>query len=209
MKICIPTILFVLLLAACAPDRDAGSGPATVTSDSAGIQIVENARPADGSRLPWRIAPEPAASIGVLEGEEPYMLHYVIDATKLPDGRIVVANNGTHELRVFDAVGTHVATWGGRGEGPGEFLELWQVERWPGDSIAASYAPRLGMSVFDADGSHGRTFWLEEVGARFTFGAPTADGSRDPQSRSRRYDRRAAQGCRRPGREFVWDASRQ
>lgn len=177
MKIRIPTILFMLVPAACAPDRDAEPRPATVTRDSAGIQVVENARPPDGSRLPWRIGPEAAASIGVLEGEEAYMLHYVMDATKLPDGRIVVANNGTHELRVFDAVGTHLATWGGRGEGPGEFLELWQVERWPGDSIAAWYAPRLGMSVFDADGNYGRTFWLEDVGGRFDFGAPTADGS--------------------------------
>ena len=177
MKIRILTIPFLLAPLACAPDRDGAPSPATVTRDSAGIHIVENARPADGSRLPWRIGPEPAASIGVLEGEEPYMLHYVMDATKLPDGRIVVANNGSHELRVFNAVGTHLATWGGRGEGPGEFLELWQVERWPGDSIAAWYAPRLGMSVFDADGTYGRTFWLEEVGARFTFGAPATDGS--------------------------------
>lgn len=177
MNIRIPTILFMLVPAACAPDRNTGSSPATVTRDSAGIHIVENARPPDGSRLPWRIGSEPAASIGVLEGEEPYMLHRVMDATKLSDGRIVVANNGTHELRVFDAMGTHVANWGGRGEGPGEFLELWQVERWPGDSIAAWYAPRLGMSVFDSDGNYGRTFWLEEVGARFTFGPPATGGS--------------------------------
>ena len=177
MKIRNLTIPFLLAPLACAPDRDGAPRPATVTRDSAGIHIVENARPAEGSRLPWRIGSEPAASIGVLEGEEPYMLHYVMDATKLPDGRIVVANNGSHELRVFNAVGTHLATWGGRGEGPGEFLELWRVERWPGDSIAAWYAPRLGMSVFDADGNYGRTFWLEEVGERFTFGAPATDGS--------------------------------
>ena len=177
MRIRILTILSMLAAMACAPDRDAEPRPATVTRDSAGIHIVENARPPEGSRLPWRIGPEPAASIGVLEGEEPYMLHNAMDATKLSDGRIVVANNGTHELRVFDAVGTHVATWGRRGQGPGEFLELWQVERWPGDSIAAWYAPRLGMSVFDADGNYGRTFWLEEVGARFIFGPPATGGS--------------------------------
>ncbi len=177
MKIRILTIPLLFAPLACAPDRDGAPSPATVTRDSAGIQIVENARPADGSRLPWRIGPEPAASIGVLEGEEPYMLHRVMDGTKLPDGRIVVANNGTHELRVFDAAGTHLANWGGRGEGPGEFLELWQIERWPGDSIAAWYAPRLGMSVFDSDGNYGRTFWLEEVSERFIFGAPAADGS--------------------------------
>ena len=177
MKIRILTILSMLAPAACAPDQDYGSRPATVTRDSLGIQIVENARPADGSRLPWRIGPEPIASIGALEGEEPYLLHIVADATKLPDGRIVVANTGTHELRMFDAVGTHLATWGGKGEGPGEFEYLTDVERWPGDSIVAWIAPRRGMSVFDADGNYGRTLWLREVGAWFWPESAAANGT--------------------------------
>ena len=177
MKIRILTILSMLAPAACAPDRDDEPRPATETHDSVGILIVENAHPPDGSRLPWRIGPEPAASIGALEGEEPYLLHYVADATKLPDGRIVVVNTGTHELRVFDAHGTHVATWGGQGEGPGEFNYLTDVERWPGDSIVAWTAPRMGMSVFDADGNYGRTFRLEDAGARFWPDAAAANGT--------------------------------
>ena len=128
----------------CQPDRDGGLRVSTVTGDSAGVHIVENARPADGSRLPWRIGPEPSASIGVLEGEEPYMLHYADDATRLAEGRIVVVSASTQELRVFDASGIHVATWGGEGEGPGEFSGLSHVERWRGDSIVAWYAPRMG-----------------------------------------------------------------
>ena len=177
MKIRMLTILSLLASAACEPDRDDGSPPATVTRDSAGILVVENARPPEGSRLPWRIGPEPAASIGTLEGEEPYLLHYVADATKLPDGRIVVVNTGTHELRVFDAHGIHLSTWGGQGEGPGEFYYLTVVERWPGDSIVAWSAPRMGMSVFDAGGKYDRTFRLEETGARFWPGAAAANGT--------------------------------
>ena len=78
----------------------------------------------------------------------------------LPDGRIIVANGGSGELRMFDALGTHLTTWGGEGEGPGEFRNLWQIERWPGDSIAAWFAPRRGISVFDAEGNYSRTFTL-------------------------------------------------
>ena len=139
------------------------------------------------------------------------MLHRVMDATKLPDGRIVVANNGTHELRVFDAAGTHVATWGGRGEGPAEFLEMWQVERWPGDSIAAWYAPPPG-NVGLRRARQLRAHLLAGGGRRaLHLRRPHGGrlGPRDPPSRRRGYDRRAAQGCRRPGREFVRDASRQ
>ena len=145
---------------ACQQNRENPAGFHSEIRDSAGVRIVENSEPPEGSRLGWTVGPEPTVTIGVAEGEEPYMLYGAIDAARLDDGRIVVANIGTNELRVFDAAGTHLATWGGRGEGPGEFRSLWRVEPWPGDSIIAWYAPRLGVSVFDAQGNHGRSFTL-------------------------------------------------
>lgn len=146
---------------ACQPGDTNIGDSATQVRDSAGIRVVENLAPPVGSRLPWRISSEPAVTIGVREGEEPDMLYIVRDALRLDDGRIVVANSGTQEMRVFDETGTHVATWGGRGEGPGEFRSLSAVEPWPGDSIAAWYGPRRGISVFDADGGFGRNFVFE------------------------------------------------
>lgn len=146
--------------AACAPEEVPSTVLATEVRDSAGIVIVENARPPDGSRLGWRIGPEPAVSIGVVEGEEPYMLHGAFSSVRLADGRIVVANLGSQELRVFDPYGNHLATWGGRGEGPGEFTRLVHVARWPGDSIAAWHTAGLGIAVFDSDGRFGRSFAL-------------------------------------------------
>jgi len=134
--------------------------------DSGGIRIIENDRPPDGSRLDWRIGPEPAVSIGTREGEDPYLLHRVSDATRMRDGRIVVANGGSSELRFFDSLGNHLANRGGSGEGPGEFVFLRRVDPWPGDSIVAWEAPRLGFSVFDSGGSFGRTFTLLNANPR-------------------------------------------
>lgn len=167
---------------ACQEDGDGPAGLHSEARDSAGIQIVENAEPPEGSRLGWRIGPEPTVSIGVLDGDEPYMLYRAYDATMLSDGRIVVANTGTQELRVFDRSGTHVATWAGEGQGPGEFTDLSQIEAWPGDSIIAWYGPQLGFSVFDAEGNHGRNFVLtghERISPmqRFRPAAATRDGS--------------------------------
>ena len=105
---------------ACQQDQQSPTGFTSLVQDSAGIQIVENAEPPEGSRLPWRIGPEPTMSIGVLEGEEPYMPHHVSHAARLSDGRIAVANAGPSEVRMFDASGNHLLTWGGPGEGPGE-----------------------------------------------------------------------------------------
>ena len=186
--------------------------------DSAGVRIVENPRPADDSRLPWRIGPDPAVSIGVESGEEPYMLFDANAATKLADGRIVIANTGTNELRVFDANGAHQATWGGAGEGPGEFAALAGIDTWPGDSIVAWDGRTGAISVFDSGGRFGRSFVLETGGdnpltPRFAFSdgsflGRTADASGEGYRRSEvSYERRAADGATlisygtHPGRE--------
>ena len=177
MKTLIPATVIALGTMACQSDEMAGR-PDTEMRDSAGIRIVENAQPPPGSRLDWRIGPKPAVSIGVLEGEEPHMLFGARDATRLTDGRIVVANGGSAELRFFDSNGGHLGSRGGRGEGPGEFLELGYVAPWPGDSIVAWFAPQWRMSVFDSDGNYGRTFAINDGTRpwRFRPVAPTADG---------------------------------
>ena len=153
--------LALAVATAVGPAGGRSDASAQVTRDSAAIRIVENARPADDSRLPWRIGPEPAVSIGEVVGDEAYLLHQANDATILPDGRIVIANTGTNELRVFDAAGLHLATWGGEGEGPGEFTGLAGVEPWPGDSVVAWNTSTWVMSVFDAQGVFGRSFALD------------------------------------------------
>ena len=119
MRTCAVLTLLTLTLA-CGQDPQTSGGLVSEARDSAGILIVENARPPDASRLGWRIGPEPDVSIGVLEGEEPYMLHWVGGATRLPDGRIVVANGGTQEVRVFDRTMDGISRPGGEKEGAPE-----------------------------------------------------------------------------------------
>ena len=167
------SIVLTFTTLACQPDDPAAADAGAEVRDSAGIRIVENASPSPGSRLDWRIGPTPSASIGVREGEEPYMLHNAFDATRLSDGRIVVANNGSSELRVFDEFGTHLVNWGGRGEGPGEFSgDLYRVRPWAGDSIIAWDSRREeGLSVFDADGRFGRMFSLARDADHFPSAA--------------------------------------
>ena len=77
-------LLALLPVAALACDQGQQSPPflLTQTRDSAGIRIIENERPTDGSRLPWSIGPEPIVSIGAVEGEEPYVLDRAGDADR-------------------------------------------------------------------------------------------------------------------------------
>ena len=173
------TILALTTLACGDPQSPNGRSPAleAAVRDSADIRIVENSRPPSESRLDWRVGTEPAVSIGAREGEGPYMLHRAGDAFILSDGRIVVANMGSHELRVFDASGIHVATWGRRGEGPGEFNPLVQAHRWRGDSLLALYSPASHLSVLDSEGNVGRTFTLARDDSFFRVEAVSPVGA--------------------------------
>lgn len=151
--------LLALLGIACeTADDSSGGGSHSVLRDSAGVTIVNTGRPPLDTRLAWQVGTQPSLSIGAVDSGEADQLFQVTDATRLPDGRIAIANSGSNEIRVFNPDGTHAATWGGRGEGPGEFASYspTAVAVWPGDSIAAANPWELRLSLFDADGNHGR-----------------------------------------------------
>ena len=137
MKASIPLAFVALTGVACAESGDPASVPAEGLApdfemwDSAGVHIVENARPPADSRLGWRVGEQPALSIGEVDGPDPYLLD-ISDVLRMPGGRIIVADRISRELRAFDTLGVHLATWGGTGEGPGEFTSLVHVDHWPG-----------------------------------------------------------------------------
>lgn len=152
----------------------AGESGATVR-DSLGIAVVDNREPAGPGGHAWRVAESPRLDIGLMEGDPNYQLYRVAGAVKLDDGRIVVANSGTGELRFFDANGDFVRSAGRRGGGPGEFESMWTIGRYRGDSLAV-YDWRLGrISVFDTHGDFGRTYRLV-VDQRATLLGLFADG---------------------------------
>ena len=195
----VPTALIALTaLNACGTDTDpqrsetgTQAAPQHQIRDSAGIRIIENRRPAEGSRLGWEIGAEPVFSIGSVGGDEDFQLHRVDDAFRLGDGRLVVANGGSHELLVFDEGGDYLTKWGQKGEGPGDFggewggdaygSRLFWTEPWPGDSIAVCHGTfSLGLellSVFDLEGRHARTVNLAPDASNTCCREVLSDGS--------------------------------
>ena len=120
--------------------------------DSAGISIVENTDPFWGENNAWHVADTPMVDIGVLEGNPAYELHEPRSAVRLGDGRIVVGNNGSVELRYYDATGIHLLDAGGRGGGPGEFRRLSWVGTLPGDSVVVYDQTQRRLSILDPHG---------------------------------------------------------
>ena len=163
---------------ACEGEPDTTTEAQHRIQDSAGIRIVENPRPAPGSRLGWRIGTEPVISIGTVEGGDDFQLHRVDDALKLSDGRIIVANGGSHQLLGFDEAGNYLTAWGQKGEGPGDFggdyggdglgrPGVFWMEPWPGDSLAVCHGTFTGgrhvFSIWDTEGHHRRTLNLADL----------------------------------------------
>lgn len=109
---------------------------AQVVRDSAGIRIIENARPSWSAAEGLRLGVTPALVIGNRAGEQ-YEFGRVAGAARLADGRIVVADGASLTLRFFDSTGTFLKSVARRGEGPGEFSELQSFALMAGDTIVA------------------------------------------------------------------------
>lgn len=144
----------VLLLAsasinACATD---GSGTTVTRTDSSGVRIVVSAAATWLPDEAWRLE-GPVLSIGSVDGPEESQLHRVRAARRLPDGRIVVANGGSMDLRLFTPDGQWIRSIGRAGDGPGEFRLISALQVVPPDTILVfdNSAPRV--TSFTADGN--------------------------------------------------------
>ena len=156
-------------LAACSSEDAAVAS----VRDSAGIRIIETSVANDA--LPqWALDSVPRVTIGVLEGDSTYQLDRVYDAL-FHGNRIIVANGGGRELRVFDREGQYVATGGRHGEGPGEFESIAWMAPFTADSIVVFDSEHRRFSIFDLAGRFGRSFQASED--FFDIAGRFADGS--------------------------------
>lgn len=150
----VTTTFMLLVLASCGePARD--QSDAVTARDSAGVSIVEQ----DVTRLTnvCTIDANPTVSIGVEEGAEQYMLSQLNGAVRLSDGRIVIAQGSTDDIRYYAPDGTFIRSAGRAGQGPGEFTEPFYMTVLPGDTIyVGDYRPWQFL-VFDEAGEWVRT----------------------------------------------------
>ena len=148
-------------------DRAAVTPAVGVTEvDSGGVVIVTIS--GDPSDLPvWRLSESPVLEIS---GDAPPYLGRIGEVAFLSDGSLLVEDDQTDEVRLFDSAGTEGRLIGGPGSGPGEFQNLTELTVTPGDT-AYAYDRRLyRISVFDPDGDLVKTVSLtREDGGRSTL----------------------------------------
>lgn len=156
-----PALLLLAFAAACGP----GASPSGVLArDSAGIAIVSSTAQAVREAPVWRLSDTAQVEIGGVDARPGEELHRVAGAAWLPDGRVVIANAGTGQLRFHAADGRLLASAGRTGGGPGEFRAMQWMAVGAGDSVLVYDPPQGRISVFDAAGNIARTFRLEGDG---------------------------------------------
>lgn len=147
-----PLSAFLLLLAGLGGCKPSVPPPAGMTTrDSLGILIVENRAPAE-NRAPWILDTSPVIDIGSQSADPNQEFSGFVIPVLLSDGRIVVANGGTSELRFFGPDGRWMMTVGRRGAGPGEFENLGWLDVGAGDTLRTYDWGLRRLSVFSPEG---------------------------------------------------------
>ena len=148
------TLVLLVLQLSCRPSN----ADVTVAMwDSAGIVIVENPAPDSVELQRWRLSESPLVEIGREEDDPGHQFSEVVNASRLSDGRIVIGDAQTKEIRFFSPSGAHQHSTGGPGEGPGEFRFLMSLDLLPGDTVVASGWPVGSLAFFDPAGDFVRS----------------------------------------------------
>lgn len=150
-----PRLLFAgfFVTAACesSADSELPEGVPFLEEDSAGVRVATTLGTRARSPTGWVVDSVPEYQVGELDGEEPYLFTSIEGARQLPDGRIVVLDRSSCELRFFGSDGVFLERTGGRGEGPGEFRQYCTLaQSTEVDSLFVYDSGRL--SVFDNRG---------------------------------------------------------
>ncbi len=127
-------------------NREGEKAPAIVVPQT----IVESDSPREANLV---LADEPLVRVGMLDGPDPYLFSNIVGAARLPDGSVVVADEQSHEVRMFDAGGRHVWTSGREGQGPGEYRGLRLMRGCPGAAATVFDWNQNRITRLGSDGS--------------------------------------------------------
>lgn len=112
----------------------------------------------------WSLSSTPSIRIGTLDGPPEYQFDRVAYAGHLSDGRYIIVDGGSLDVRWFAADGSFQARAGGRGEGPGEFRRVAAAAISAGDSTVLFDPSNGRMSWFGPDAALGRSLQIELLG---------------------------------------------
>ncbi len=145
------TLVVLIWLLACGGD-DATEGPLVVQRDTVGDTISVHWVSGSAWGRPARLRKE--LEIGELEGPEELIFGMISEMAVDRSGGILVFDTQVPALRYFDAQGSYVKTFGGEGQGPGEYGNRVRGLAIRGDgSVLLRDMRNRRINVYDSDGS--------------------------------------------------------
>lgn len=151
----IVTALVVLGLLTGCRGGGADAGARVSVEDSAGVRTV-TIRTDPGEVPELELSADPGVRIrGSSSSPGPTFVR-LGEGVWLPDGRIVVLDDGALQIHVFGPDGDHLRSLGRRGSGPGEFESMTTISV-VGDSIYVYDRSRARLSVFHASDGFARS----------------------------------------------------
>ncbi len=126
-----------------------------IRTDSAGIMLVEypSLPPIEASRIAIEVEPDLVLGAGGAFAGPDHEFFRVFGVAQLRDRTLIVANQGSTELRFFGADGRFLRSAGREGDGPGEFRSVqgpWIIE---GDTIVVWDNSHRRFQHFGPDGA--------------------------------------------------------
>ena len=167
----VPPPLLACLVVAAACEQPAGTGlpggALFLERDSAGVLVSTTLGARARAPIGWVVDTVPEYRVGAVSGEEGYLFSRVKGARQLSDGRVLVLDETSCELRFFGTDGVFLGHTGGKGEGPGEFHPNGRCVLVPSpgtDSLVVFDGRRLNF--FDDRGRFGhrvRVSWPNHI----------------------------------------------
>ena len=170
LKVLLGTLLGIA--AACSETR-----PTSVAQrDSAGIRIIESPGATARAPIGWTVGEKPDLQLGTATDDGPEVFDGIGGLSGgiagLADGRIVVVDGTSGELRFFDSAGRFLNKAGGLGAGPGEFRVPKLVQHGSSDSLLIFDRRNRRFTLYSSDGQAYRDFPPHPVPSELLVGTP-------------------------------------
>lgn len=169
-------LAFALALA-CAETVTDRATTGRVDTLTGGRVEVANAAPAWAPDAVWRLEEDLRLGSAEAEGPESERFGSIWSVASDTRGRIYVLDATTQEVRVFHRNGAFSHAIGGKGGGPGEFVDAYAMTVGPGDTLWVTDGRAGRYSAFSPDGEFVRSHRRDLVGWGWMSGAFLPDGS--------------------------------
>jgi len=166
-------LMLSLIVLGCEAEEPPPQWTTTTDTFPTGTVHVVHVPPPSGGSPGFEIREE--LWIGSIDGSGPESFGDLKGLVVTADGHIVVLDALAQELRVFAPDGTHTATFGGKGGGPGEFESAYGLMLGPAGKLWVPDHSNARMSAFDLTGDLLGSYPMRILSYGYVWGG-TIDG---------------------------------